>query len=153
MGPLHLITTCELWEHPASLVSAHVKLKFDVNVAGKVTNVWFKSKILILCQDIIFFSPPGLTPPPTPGHGTTGRAPLDKSWGSGQWLWLFYIPGQAKSWLRPKVRPGFWLQARAGTSLLTSIIVFNSLPLDKMSRLLIGIYWRTNLGQCRDGHR
>ena len=38
--------------------------------------------------------------------------------GSGQWLWLFHIPGQAKSWLRPKVRPSFWPEAKAGTSLV-----------------------------------
>jgi len=32
-------------------------------------------KIGIICKKIIFFSPSGLTPP-TPGHGTTGRAPF-----------------------------------------------------------------------------
>jgi len=33
-----------------------------------------------------------------------------KSRGPGQRLWLSHIPGWAKSWLRPKVRPGFfWL--------------------------------------------
>ena len=43
-----------------------------------------------------------------------------KSWGSGQWLWLFYIPGRAKSQLKPKVRPGLarlflaWLGPASG---------------------------------------
>src|SRR5258708_7966084 len=52
-----------------------------------------------------------------------------KSRGSGQRLWLFHIPGRAKSQLRPNVRarlgpaffglawPGFWPQAKAGTPL------------------------------------
>ena len=67
---VYLITTCESWKHPTSLVSAHVKLKFDTNVYGS------GQKISIICKNRIFFSPLGLTPPPTLGHRTTSQAPL-----------------------------------------------------------------------------
>ena len=39
VGPSLLITTCKSCEHLTSSVSAHIKLKFDANVAGKVTTV------------------------------------------------------------------------------------------------------------------
>ena len=44
MGSLYLIT---ISEYPASLVSARFKLKFDGNVAGKVTTC---QKIGIICH-------------------------------------------------------------------------------------------------------
>src|SRR6267378_3298630 len=39
------------------------------------------------------------------------------------WLWLSKNSGQAKAHPRPKVRPGFWPQARASTSLTTTVAV------------------------------
>ena len=39
------------------------------------------------------------------------------------WLWLSKNSGQAKAHPRPKVRPGFWPQARASTSLTTMVAV------------------------------
>ena len=60
---------------------------------------------------------------------TTPSSVWYKSRSPGQRLWLFHIPGRAKSRLRTKVWPGFfwlglawpgfWPQAKAGTSLPT----------------------------------
>ena len=63
-----------------------------------------------------------------------GKIYTYKSWGSGQWLWLSKITGQAKSCLRSSMqswlitRPIFWTQAaRAGA--VTSPFTIPSTPL------------------------
>lgn len=57
VGPLHLITTCESWKHPASLISACVKLKFDANVAGKSYNSVIRVKKSVSCQNSFGLDP------------------------------------------------------------------------------------------------
>jgi hypothetical protein len=50
---LHVITTCESREHPTSLVSAHVKHKFDTNVTEKVTTLFKNS---VSCKFFLFLA-------------------------------------------------------------------------------------------------
>ena len=50
---LHVIITCESREHPTSLVSAHVKHKFDTNVMEKVTTLF---KNLVSCKFFLFLA-------------------------------------------------------------------------------------------------
>ena len=115
MGPLHLITTCELWNHPTSLVSAHVKLKFDTNVTEKSykTMIQVKKSVSYLKIYIYFLALQAWTPPPYPSP------PL--------------INDQWNSWVRPRLGK-FNYNYRSSSKPLLPIAV-------KKKKILVLIPW------------